>query len=86
MVENSSTSEDDTVSPRETRGKNGKLISGKLVKVDDLDIKVQVHYPHAKLNGEFMAVKDFDKLPLNLFAAGEIELILRTKYERESQV
>ena len=30
-----------------------------------------------------MSVREFDQLPLNLFAAGEVELILRTNSEGE---
>lgn len=61
------------------------MTSGKLVKIDDIDIKMQVRYPHTRLNGEFMMVKEFDQLPLNLFAAGEIELVLRSLNETDGK-
>ena len=72
------TSDEDTDGSARSRRKTGKLTSGKLVKVNDLYIKVQVRYPHSRLNGEFTTVWEFDRLPLNLLAAGEIELILRS--------
>ena len=76
-------SDDDTDASNKSIKRTGKLISGKLVKVDDLDIKVQVRYPHTRLNGEFTMIKEFDKLPLNLFTAGELETIQRMYGSRE---
>ena len=61
--------------------KKSNLKSGKCAKVDNTDIKKVVRYPHSKLNREFVSVVEFDQLPLNLFAAGETELILCTKGE-----
>ena len=81
----SSSSEAPSENRERGTSRKGKLISGKLAKIDDLDIKLQVKYPHSKLNGEFTTVREFDKLTLNLFAAGEIELILRTGNEQEKQ-
>ena len=59
------------------------LKSGRVAKVDSTDIKVVVRYPHSKLNREYVNYTSFDDLPLNIFAAGEIELILRTTNETE---
>ena len=74
---------DDTDSGCRGKKSKGKLTSGKVAKVDDLDIKVQVRYPHSKLNGEFTAIKEFDKLPLNLLAAGDIEVVLHLQNVQE---
>ena len=67
--------------PKKQRGK--VLQSGRTAKVDCMDIKKVVKYPHSKLNREFVQQMAFDDLPLNIFAAGEIELILSTRSEAE---
>ena len=78
-VSSSEVDEDQDESP----AKKGKLKSGKCAKIDSTDIKKVVSYPHTRLNREFVRVSTFDELPLNIFAAGEIEIILRTKNEAE---
>ena len=57
--------------------KKGKLCSGRVARIESLDIKRQVLYPHAKLNGEFTSVHSYNELSLNLFMAGELETIIR---------
>ena len=81
--EMSSSEEEGVVSDDSQTTKKGKLKSGKCAKIDSIDIKKQVSYPHSKLNREFVRYTNFDDLPLNIFAAGEIELILRTRVESE---
>ena len=63
--------------------KKGKMCSGKVAKVDSIDIMRQVTYPHSKLNREFTQVKTFDELTLNLFVAGELETIVRCRHKDE---
>ena len=78
-----SSSEDEAGSDDSQAAKKGKLKSGKCAKVDNTDIKKVVSYPHSKLNREFVRYTSFDDLPLNIFAAGELELILRAKSDAE---
>ena len=83
----SSSSEDSEHSDGSSRSKKAKgmLKSGRCARVDNTDIKKVVRYPHSKLNREFVSYTEFDHLPLNIFAAGEIELILRTSSESEKE-
>ena len=65
------------------KSKTSKLMSGKLMRCNATDKVVQVCYPHTKLNREFTHVMEFDDLPLNLLAVGELELIVHTHDEIE---
>ena len=57
----------------DSRGKQ-KLVSGKCVKPDEMDIKVVVKYAHEKLDPKYIQDQTFDSLPFNLLVAGELEL------------
>ena len=83
-AETDGTSGSDSEDSRTTRSsrssrKNKKLQSGKTAKLDNLDIKRVIKYPHSKLNREFTEAVEFDNLDLNTFVAGELELIIRAE-------
>ena len=72
---------------RRVQRKGKKLQSGKTAKFDDTDIKRVVKYPHSKLNQEFTSAQTYDELTINLFVAGELELIKRsTDHEHSARI
>ena len=83
-TESDSADEHDKASRRK---KGKKLQNGKTAKFDDTDIRRVVRYPHSKLNLEFTDHKKFEELELNLFVAGELEIISRSKgHEHDSRI
>ena len=80
LAQDTTSSDENDTTPKKSKG---KLISGKLTRSDEVGIKVQVRYAHSKLNREFTPAVAFDKLPLHLLAAGELELIQETTCEIE---
>lgn len=72
---------------RKKKGK--KIVSGRLEKVDEMDIVRPVKYPHAKLNSDFVRNKKFDTLPFHHLVAGELEIISSsrcTEMEKEARI
>lgn len=81
-------SSDDSIKPRRSKAKKkkkGKLVSGRLEKVDEMDIVKSVKYPHSKLSTDFVTVKKFDKLPFHHLVAGELEVISRRSCGEEER-
>ena len=67
-TEDSSSSEEGVDSSPDKKSKKGKtLCSGKVARIEQLDIKKQVTYPHVRLNREFTSVRSFDELDLKMF-------------------
>ena len=61
--------------PKDSGDKEGKkkLVSGKITKPDESDIKKQVKYAHEKLDMRHARERVFDKLNFSLLVAGELE-------------
>lgn len=66
--------------------KKGKLKSGRVEVVDEMDIVKTVKYPHAKLDSDFVTNKKFDSLPFHHLVAGELELISRKNCKQEERM
>ena len=70
-----------------TGGKNDKkLVSGRITKPDESDIKKQVKYAHEKLDPRHVKDRVFDKLDFPLLIAGELELASRPEISMEERV
>ena len=62
---------------KEQEKRKKKVVSGKLAKPDDTDIKQPVKYAHEKLDPRHSKDRVFDKLNFQLLIAGELELATR---------
>ena len=74
--------------PTETdKGKNKKLVSRRCAKPDECDIKMQVKYPHEKLDPRHVIEtnRNFDQLPLYLLIVGELELVEQEDISKEER-
>ena len=68
----------ETDSAKSITKRNGKknIKSGKCANPDKVGLLKSVHYPHEKLNIQFVKERSFEKLSFHFLVAGEIELLL----------